>query len=79
MDSLDMSRTFPVLALSRLFLYSALGFSHEQVASLTDEEMVRIADTVEQYYSLREFAEHVQCITRTVLAEKQWTPGEHHG
>jgi hypothetical protein len=79
MDSLDMSRKFPVLAISRLFLYSSLGFSHEQVASLTDDEMFRIADTVEQFYLLREFAEHVQFITRTVLAEKQWTPGEHHG
>jgi hypothetical protein len=52
-------------------LYAGLGFSQEQVDSLTDEEMARIADLVEQMYSFVEFSERVRFLTSTVLEEKE--------
>jgi hypothetical protein len=70
LDSLEWSRKFPVLWISRTYLYSALGFSAEQVDSLTDEEMARLADLVEQMYSFVEFSDRVRFLTGTVLEEK---------
>ena len=45
MDSLDWSKKYEVLAMSRLYL-SSLGFTNEQINTLSDEDMQRIADTV---------------------------------
>ncbi len=45
MDSLDWSKKYEVLAMSRLYL-SSLGFTNEQINALSDEDMQRIADTV---------------------------------
>jgi hypothetical protein len=59
-----------VLWISRNFLYAGLGFPHEQVDSLTDEEMARIADAVEQMYSFVEFSDRLRFLTSTVLEEK---------
>ncbi len=49
MDSLDWSKKYEVLSISRLQLES-LGILHELVASLTDEDMDRIAEAVAQTY-----------------------------
>ena len=50
MDSLDWSKKYEVLSISRLQLES-LGILHELVASLTDEDMDRIAEAVAQTYA----------------------------
>ena len=44
-DSLDWSRKYEVLSLSRLYL-SSLGYTTEQIQALSDEDMQRIADTI---------------------------------
>jgi hypothetical protein len=49
MDSLDWSKKYEVLSISRMQLES-LGISHEQVASLNDEDMARIAGAVAKTY-----------------------------
>lgn len=45
MDSLEWSKKYEVLSLSRLYL-SSLGFTNEQINALSSEDMQRIADTV---------------------------------
>ena len=45
LDSLDWSKKYEVLSMSRLYL-SSLGFTNEQINALSDEDMQRIADTV---------------------------------
>jgi len=45
LDSLEWSRTYAVFSISRLYL-SSLGFTNEQINSLTDEDMQRLADTL---------------------------------
>ena len=45
MVSLDWSKKYEVLSMSRLYL-SSLGFTNEQVNALSHEDMQRIADTV---------------------------------
>ncbi len=47
MDSLDWSKKYDVLSISRLFLRDAVKFPTQQVNELTDEDMQRIADMVE--------------------------------
>ncbi len=49
MDALDWSKKYEVLSISRMQLES-LGISHEQVASLNDEDMARIAEAVAKTY-----------------------------
>ncbi len=48
MDSLDFRRTFDVFSISRLLLRDQFGFSTEQVASLTDDDMQAIADIIRE-------------------------------
>ena len=48
MDTLDWSRSFDVLSISRLMLRDQFGFSTEQVASLTDDDMQAIADIIRE-------------------------------
>src|SRR5205085_12492651 len=77
MDSLAWSKTFPVFAISRLFLRNELGFTTEQVQRLTDDDLVRIADYVEQFYrGMSHFEEHVSFITTLVLSQVQPTEQE---
>ena len=45
MDSLDWSRKFEILSISRLVLRD-LGFTAEQINALTDENMQAIAETL---------------------------------
>jgi hypothetical protein len=45
LDSLDWSKKYEVFSISRLYL-SSLGFTNEQIKALSDEDMQRIADTV---------------------------------
>lgn len=44
-DSLAWSKKYDVFSISRLYL-SSLGYTTEQIQALSDEDMQRIADTV---------------------------------
>ena len=74
MDSLAWSQKYEVLAISRLSLAS-LGFTTEQLNSLTDADMQRIADILQAQRLDSEFDEEVKFTARLVLAEKEM----HHG
>ena len=68
MDSLAWSKTYEVLAISRLYLAS-LGFTTEQITSLTDDDMARIAEKLNNDYFLG-FAEDVKFVVAHEIAEK---------
>jgi hypothetical protein len=71
LDSLEWSRKYEVSSISRVFLRDQLGFTTEQISSLTEEDMDRIAEYVEQFYrGMSRFEDHVGFITRIVLEEK---------
>jgi hypothetical protein len=74
MDSLDWSRKYDVLSISRLYLRS-LGLTHEQIHRLADEDMQRITDILQAQRFGAEFDEEVKFTARIVLAEKE----EQHG
>jgi hypothetical protein len=73
LDSLAWSRKYEVLAISRLYLRS-LGFSNEAIASLTEENMQRIADMLQAQRFDHEFDEDVTFTARIVLAETSAHP-----
>ena len=56
MDSLNWSKKYEVLSISRLYLRS-LGFSNEEIESLSDDDMQRIAEKLNNDYFI-EFEEH---------------------
>ena len=68
MDSLAWSKKYEVLSISRLTL-SSRGFTTEQIASLTNEDVEHIADLLHTLYP--DFEESVQFITALKLAEKE--------
>ena len=72
MDSLDWSKKYEVLAISRLYLRS-LGFSNEGINSLTDEDMQRIAEKLNNDYFIG-FEEDVRFLVACELAERRSTP-----
>ena len=69
-DSLDWSKTYAVLSISRLYL-SSLGLTTEQINRLTDEDMQRIADILQAQRFDHEFDEEVAFTARLLFAEKQ--------
>ena len=77
LDSREWSKKFDVLSISRLFLRDELQFTAEQITTLSDEDMARLADYVMHSYSYSVFCNRVRVITATVLAEIQTTGGEH--
>ncbi len=74
MDSLDWSRKYDVLSISRLYL-SSLGLTEEQIHRLTHADIQRIADILQAQRFDAEFDEEVTFTARLVLAEKEM----HHG
>jgi ribosomal protein S13 len=68
LDSLAWSRKYEVLSISRVVLHS-YGFSTEQINSLTDEEMQRVAETLNNAYFIG-FEEDVKFEVSVTLAEK---------
>ena len=70
MDSLAWSKKYEVLSISRLYLES-IGIPHEQVASLGDEDMTRIAEIVIAHLFCSEYDEEVKFTTRIYLAERK--------
>ncbi len=77
MDSLEWSRQYPILTISRLDLVHQLGFTTEQIASLTDEDMEHLAERLQALYFRTIFDEYVRFITATMLVEIR-TGGEAH-
>jgi hypothetical protein len=67
-DSLAWGKKYEVLSFSRLTLRSR-GFTTEQIASLTDEDLAHIADVLHTLYP--DFEDSVQFITALRLAEKE--------
>jgi len=70
MDATDWSKQFVVLAISRKQL-EVLGIPRHQVATLTDEDMARIAEILIAHHFDSEFDEDVVFTARLVLAEKR--------
>ncbi len=70
MDSLGWSKKYEVLSISRLYL-SSLGFTNEQINSLSDDDMERIAEKLNNDY-FTGFEEDVKFIVHLELTEKGW-------
>ena len=68
MDSLAWSKTYEVLAISRLYLAS-LGFTTEQITRLTDDDMARIAEKLNNDYFIG-FEEDVKFVVAHEIAEE---------
>ena len=69
MDSLVWSKKYEVLSISRLYLRS-LGFSNEQITRLTDDDMARIAEKLNNDYFI-DFEEHVKFVIDHEVTGKQ--------
>jgi len=65
-DSLEWSRKYEVLSISRLYL-SSLGFTNEQITRLSDEDMERIAEAVAKTYP--DFENRVRINVRAYLLQ----------
>ncbi len=68
-DSLDWSRKFDILSISRLTL-QASGIPYDLVASLTDEDMQTIADKAQELVISEPIEKVVEFVARLYLAEK---------
>ena len=73
MDSLEWSKTYEVLSISRLYLHS-IGLTTEQINRLSDADMQRIADMLQAQRFDHEFDEDVTFTARIVLAETSAHP-----
>jgi hypothetical protein len=71
-DAADWSKKYEVLSVSRLFL-SSLGFTNEQIMSLSEEDLHIIADWLAELYvsPTHEYEQEARFITAIVLAEKE--------
>ena len=74
MDTLAWSKKYEVLSISRLYL-SSLGFTNDQMKALSDEDMQRIADKLNNDYYIG-FEEDVKFIVSLELTEKGWKDEE---
>ena len=72
MDSLDWSKKYEVLSISRVYLRS-LGFTNEEINSLSDDDMQRIAEKLNNDYFIG-FEEHVKFVVACELAYKEHAP-----
>src|ERR1700694_3132823 len=71
LDSLDWSRKFDVVSVSRLVLVS-IGFTYDQVRSLTDDDMQAIADSLMEELSqaVNGFTPSLKFLVSLHIAEK---------
>ena len=67
MDSLNWSKKYEVLSISRLYLRS-LGFSNEEIESLSDDDMQRIAEKLNNDYFIG-FEEEVKFVVAHEIVE----------
>ena len=70
MDSLEWSRKYEVLTISRLDISSS-GLTTRQINQLSDEDMEQIAEELSNRYLLNDFEEDVLFVAKLVLAEKE--------
>lgn len=68
-DSLDWSRKFDILSISRLSLTSS-GIPTQLVASLTDEDMEQIAERIAGYVLIEPIEQIAEFVARLSIAEK---------
>ncbi len=69
MDSLDWSKKFKILSVSRLDLHS-YGLTTEQINHLSDADMEAIADKIRDLVVIEPIEKIVEFVTRLYLAEK---------
>lgn len=69
MDSLDWSRKFEILSVSRLGLHS-YGLTTEQINHLSDTDMEAIAERIRELVVIEPIEKIVEFVTRLYLAEK---------
>ena len=76
MDSLDWSKKFDVVSISRLILVS-IGFSYDQVKNLSDDDMQAIADGLQEELSkaISGFTPTLKFLVSLHLAEKGGSSG----
>lgn len=70
MNETNWDKEFPIISVTRADLVSA-GFSMEQIAQLTDEDMQEIADATEDVYYDHGFWEDLELCTKRVLKCKE--------
>jgi hypothetical protein len=70
MESIDWQKEFPITSICREDL-KELGFTDEQIAQLTDEDMETIASKMADLYLDNGFWEDLQFVTDIRLIEKQ--------
>jgi hypothetical protein len=73
MDSLDWSKTYPVLTISRLFLRNVCRIPSEVINTLTEADMFAIADSLHEHYA-DHFHEWVGFVVMLYMVER--TTGE---
>lgn len=69
MNSLDWSKHYSVLHVSRLMLRDQLGFTTEQVARLSDEDVTRIAEKLADKYVGEGYYEMLKFLVSLELAD----------
>jgi hypothetical protein len=69
LDSLDWSKKFKILSVSRLDLHS-YGLTTEQINHLSDADMEAIADKIRDLVVIEPIEKIVEFVTRLYLAEK---------
>ena len=70
MDSLEWSRRFDILSISRLFLHAS-GIPYDLVVSLTDEDMQAIADKACELVVSEPIEQIVEFVARLYIAERR--------
>ena len=69
MDSLEWSKKFEILSVSRLDLHS-YGLTTEQINLLSDADMEAIAERIRELVVMEPIEKIVEFVTRLYLAEK---------
>jgi hypothetical protein len=69
MDSLDWSKTYAVLTISRLDLHS-YGLTTEQINHLSDADMEVLADKIRELVVIEPIEKIVEFVARLYLAEQ---------
>jgi len=77
MDSLEWSKKYDVLSISRLVL-SSLGIPTEHINLLTDDDMQSMADGLQEELSkaVGGFSESIRFIASLYIAEKRGSSGQ---
>ena len=71
---LDWNKEFPVNTLCRADMQEA-GFTDEQIAQITDEDMQAVADKMADWYDDNGFWDDLTSVTSALLAQKEHPDG----